>query len=314
MPHNVENLTCNQWLAFELSVLSRLQFRSVALPWMGAPACALQLKRRGVRVHANGEQKAEFISAQAYVENNTERLTAEDIELIITDAYVPRHGCPQPDLRRWFSEPEAWWFSNVRAQIEKLDTAAKRALALDLGLKTGGYAFSFDDETSHLRLPLTVVIRRLWEESSPIVDNNQANTSHRQPAGEFLAEQQVDLALIRLPRFSRTNTHRQNEWHDVWLEGHDTQTADGESKRAARTKPASRHAPSMHSKTQFLSFIEELLSRAAHLPQWAIVHAADGYLTSDELVETVRHVRAVKTIYTKDFSEWMGVRTSIITT
>lgn len=313
MPNTAENFACNQWLAFELSVLSRLQFRSVALPWTGAPACALQLKRRGVRVHANDEREAEFIGAQAYTENNTERFTAEDLERITADAYIPGHRLPRPNLRNWFREPEAWWFSNVRNAIEKLDTKAKRALALDLGLKTGRYFLSFDEETSHLRMSLSSAMRRLWEESSPPVDNGQENTCHRQPAGEFLAEQQVDLALIRLPRFASMSDGRSAEWHDAWLGVDEDSGGNREQPTIAPQKMTARHTPPAQSKTQFTGFVEELLSRAAHLPQWAIVHAADGFLSTEELVETIRRVRAVKTIYTKDFSEWMGVRASIIT-
>ncbi len=41
------------WLAFELSVLRRLKFRSVAIPLVGEPDLPVYLKRLGVRVAAN---------------------------------------------------------------------------------------------------------------------------------------------------------------------------------------------------------------------------------------------------------------------
>ena len=40
----------NGWLAFELGVLRRLKFSSVALPFTGEPELAVQLKRSKVRV------------------------------------------------------------------------------------------------------------------------------------------------------------------------------------------------------------------------------------------------------------------------
>lgn len=204
----------------------------------------------------------------------------------------------------------------MRAQIETLPTKAQRALALDLALQTGRYALSFVDETSYLRLPLTKAVKRLWKEMPQPVDNKQANTCHRQPAGEFLAEQHVDLALIRLPRIATgAHAHLSEEWYDGWLEGerespppHDMETTPSEKFSASSNRFMAR----AQSRTQYLRFVEELLERAAHLPQWAIIHAADGFLTTDELIETIRHVRNVKTIYTKDFTEWIGVRTSII--
>ncbi len=42
---------------------------------------------------------------------------------------------------------------------------------------------------------------------------------------------------------------------------------------------------------------------------WAI-----GYTTTEEIVETLRRVRKVETVYTKDFSELTGARATIITT
>lgn len=306
MPHTADQLTCNHWLAFESSVLRRLQFRSVALPWTGTRACALQLKRWGVRVHANCTRIDELIGGVAHIENNTMRLTNEDIERLTADAYVPSHTLRFPELRRWFGEPEAWWFGNLRDRIEGLPTRSERALAYDIVLRTGRHALAFDDETSYMRASLTAVMRRISEQMPLPIDNNQRNTCHAQTPGEFLAEQQVDLAFIRLPRIAALHTRAPAEWCDVWLRGSEFDTSSHIEESAHRTS----HLPS---KAQHLHFVEEILRRAAHMPQWAILHAADGFLGTDELVETIRRVRLVKTVYTKDFSEWMGTRVSIIT-
>ena len=59
--------------------------------------------------------------------------------------------------------------------------------------------------------------------------------------------------------------------------------------------------------------LEELLDAASHLPAWAVSHVDDGYLPTEELVETIRRVRRVGTIYTKDFTELAGARAVIIT-
>lgn len=318
MPYTADTFTCNQWLAFELSVLRRLQFRSVALPWMGAPACAAQLKRWGVRVHVNGEREREYVSAIAHVENNTVRLTHDDIATLTADAYVPGHTLRFPELRASFNEPEAWWFDNLRPRIAQLPSRTHRAIALDLCLRTADYALSFDDTTRHLRQSLTAVLHRLWHETPPPFDNGQPNSAQMSNVSRFLADQHVDLALIRLPRiasFLRAKNETLEAWRDVWLRG---ETADDENTHAHTatrnsTPNANRPSP-MLSKTQYLRFVEDLLARSAHLRQWAIMHAADGFVSTEELVEIIRRVRGVKTVYTKDLSEWTGVRASIITT
>src|SRR4051812_44453181 len=140
-----------RWLAFELSVLRRLKFRSVAIPFVGEPELAVYLKRWGARVAANDPARWAYVKATAMVENNTEQLAEQDVEAVLDDAYVPHHKLNNPALRKWFGETDAWWFDNVRENVEQLESQAARALALNLGLMVGDYVLSFDEETRELR-------------------------------------------------------------------------------------------------------------------------------------------------------------------
>ena len=45
----------------------------------------------------------------------------------------------------------------------------------------------------------------------------------------------------------------------------------------------------------------------------AIEAVSDGFVSTDELVECVRELRKVDAVYTKDFSELLGVRAVVIT-
>ncbi len=124
------------WLAFELSVLRRLEFRSVADPFAGESLTAAYLKRWGARVAANDPAQWAFTRARARVENNSEVLSESEVDEVLEDAYVPRHRLYNPSLRRWFGETDAWWFDNVRAGAEKLEPE-RRALALEFGASAG---------------------------------------------------------------------------------------------------------------------------------------------------------------------------------
>jgi hypothetical protein len=59
--------------------------------------------------------------------------------------------------------------------------------------------------------------------------------------------------------------------------------------------------------------IEDVLHTAAHLPLWAIEAVSDGFISTDELVECVGNARKIDAIYTKDFSELLGIHAVIIT-
>ncbi len=191
------------WLAFELSILRRLQFRSVVNPFAGEPDLDVYLKRWGARVAVNDSAQWAWVRGVARVENNTERLTEEDVEVVLEDAYVPRHRLYNPSLRRWFGETDAWWFDNVRANADKLADERRRALALHFGMMVGDYVHSFDEETRELRQPLSRVFRRLWESDAAPVNNNERNTSSNKDARVFIAKESADLLFLRLPHPSR---------------------------------------------------------------------------------------------------------------
>ena len=288
------------WLAFELSVLRRLNFKSVALPYTGEPHLGLALKRWGYRVAANDPAPWAWVKAQAFIENNTDPLTETDVETVLYDAYVPGYQLSNPRLRDWFGETDAWWFDNVQRNIKHLTLPTTRALAQATAMAVGDYALSFDEATRALRQPLSKVFRRLWQAQPPLVNNSQRNISAHQTAREFTAWQHTDLFFLRLPpRHAGPTLHA---WRDVWLNGNGI--ADGNSPR-----PHQR----VETKQQYLQLVEDLLHTANHIAVWAVAHVEDGFVSTTELVETIRRVRPVDTVFAKDFSEINGLRAAIIT-
>jgi hypothetical protein len=301
------------WLGFELSVLRRLKFRSVALPLVGEPNLGLYLKRWDARVAANDPAQWAWTKSQAFVENNCETLTEADLDAILGDAYVPRNYFRNPTLLSWFNETDAWWFDNVRGNAEGLDSPYKRALALALGMAVGDYVFSFNLDTRDLRQPLSLsnVFRRVWHTLSPPVNNLRKNTSSNQAARSFLAEiQDTDLLFLRLPRPTRasdTRNARVLTWREEWLRQNKTFWAELARERSGKLDAY------VETKEQYLGLIEDLLQTAAHLPLWAIEAVSDGFVSTDELVECVGNTRKIDAIYTKDFSELLGIKAVIIT-
>jgi hypothetical protein len=304
----------NGWLAFELGVLRRVKFMSVALPFTGEPDLCVQLKRWNVRVAANDPMLWSYTKATAVVENSEEHLDEFEVAQILDDAYVPRDTLDNPSLLKWFNETDAWWFDNVRFNVERLATPCKRAIALTAGMITGDYALAFNDETRTLREPLSLsrVFRLAVDEvlSYPY-DNSLKNKSSNQDIRAFLAERHhTDLLFLRLPAaVIQSDPARATVlgWREEWLRGGDNFWDDLERQRAG--KLGSR----IQSKQQYLDFVDDLLRTAAHIPLWAIAHTENGFISNDELVETVSRVRKVEAIYSKDFSDLLGVRGSIVT-
>ena len=298
------------WLGFELGVLRRLKFASVALPFTGEPEVALHLKNWNVRVTANDPMLWSHTKAVALVESHTEQLNDEDLSALLDDAYVPRDKLDNPALLKWFNEVDAWWFDNVRFNAERFEPH-KRALALTAGMMVGDYVLSFNEHTRHLREPLSLskVFQQMLERIPLPNGNSQRNRSTNQDVRAFVAEQsQTDLLFLRLPAPVTQTSVRDplSSWREEWLRGNDEFWLDLDRERVSRL--GSR----VQSKQQYLGFVEDLLRTAAHIPAWAITHTENGFISNDELVEKVSLVRKVEAIYSKDFSDLLGVRAAVL--
>ena len=302
----------NGWLNFELSVLRRLKFSSIALPFTGEPNIGIQLKRWDVRVAANDPMIWAHTKATALIENDSERLTEDDLEAILDDAYVPRERLDNPSLLNWFNETDAWWFDNVRFNAERLDNPYKRALALTLGMMVGDYVLSFTVESRDLREPFS--LSRVFTQFAAGLpfnyDKALRSKATNQDARAFVAERRyTDLLFLRLPVPMQPQSAAKHAlaWREEWLQGGDDFWGEFEKTRAG--KLGSR----VQSKQQYLGLVEDLLHTAAHLPGWAIAFAENGFISTDELVETISRVRKIDAVYSKDFSDLLGVRAAIVT-
>ena len=145
--HGPTKISPKSWLAFDLNVLRRMTFTSVALPFTDNPALGSYLKRWDVRVASNDPMQSSWMRASAQIANPGERLSSDDVNVVLEDAYVPGYRLNNPALTHWFSETDAWWFDNVRQRIDRLTSPLSRSIASTIAMASGDYVFSFTDET-----------------------------------------------------------------------------------------------------------------------------------------------------------------------
>lgn len=298
------------WLAFELNILRRLKFSSAALPFTPDADLGNYLKRWNVRVLANDLTESAATKAFASIQNNNEKLSDEDINIILEDVYVPNYRLRNPALRNWFGETDAWWFDNVRHNIERLSSPTAKTIALTIALNVGDYVLSFDEETLELRQPLSNVFRRMWSILPEPVNNGQNNACTNKNGYEFIAEAYAELMFLRLPKahnLSQRNALGWKAWREEFLRGNEDFWSEIELKQAGRLGTL------IETKSQYLRLLEETLRTASHIKTWAIAHVEDGFISTQDIVETVGQIRRVDTIFTKDFSELTGTKAVIIT-
>lgn len=298
------------WLAFELNVLRRLEFQSIAIPFCSNPSLGTYLKRLGNKVLANDLATSNYVRNFASTANSSEILTGDDVDLILADAYIPRTELANPALRNWFSEPDAWWFDNVKNSIEKLKSDSKRAIAQTMAMQVGDYALSFDNDTIDLRQPLSMEFLRVWSKFPRPVDNGQKNICSNRTALDFIAENHADLMFLRLPRphrLSARSTMSWTAWREEWIRGGDGFWNELE---AAQTN---KLGTQVDTKSQFLALLGEMLSTASHIRSWAIELAEDGIVTTQDIVDVIADYRQVETVYGKDLQELTGTKAVIVT-
>ena len=244
-------------VGFRIGVLRRLKFTSVALPFTGEGEICVHLKSWKVRVAANDPMLWSYTKGQALIENNTEQLKEDDLDMLLDDAYVPHDKFENPALLKWFNETDAWWFDNLRFNAERLEPY-KRALALTAGMMTGDYVLSFNEQTRNLREPfsLTNAFHRMLDCLPKTQDNGMRNKSTNQDVRNFVAERHhTDLLFLTAANPGDANNDGADPivtWREEWLRGGDDFWLDFERTRGARL--GSR----VQSKAQYLGFVEDL--------------------------------------------------------
>lgn len=299
--------TPSGWLAFELSILHRLKFNSIAIPLTGDPAIGTYLKRRNIRVAANDLLQADWQRSMSVIANSNEKLSEDEVSTILEDVYVPGYKLANPALKTRFGEVDSWWFDNVRTNLGRLGPPIKHALAVSLVTKVGDYALSFDDQARELRQPLSTTFRRLWMSMPEPVAGAGGDSAQNKSPEVFIAESQGDALLLRLPKAEIGNGH-QRPWREEWLRGGSEFWSDYDASMSG--KLGSR----VETKSQYVRALDDLLDRASHFKKaWAVSMVDSGFIAPQEVADIVGKHRNVSAIYTKDFSELTGKKAVIIT-
>jgi hypothetical protein len=307
--HPQHKVSPKSWLAFELNVLRRMKFGSAILPFTPDPALGAYLKRWKVRVSSNDPMQSAWTRAVAQIANNIEKLSADDVNAVLEDAYVPGYRLNNPALTQWFSETDAWWFDNVRQRIDQLQSPVTRAIASGIAMAAGQYVMSFTDDTRELRQPLSSAFRRLWTIQPEPVDNGSNNSCQNMQPDEFVIKNFADLMFLRLPAAHGQTTRSflgQIAWREEWLRGGNDFWDNLESSFAGRLGAATE------TKSQYLRLVDEMLRRATNIEHWAVAHVETGFISTQDIVDTISKIRRVDTVYTKDFSELTGAKAVII--
>jgi hypothetical protein len=290
-------------LGYEASVLRQVEFRSIAIPFSNLSRLDWYLKAWGKHILANDPRAWAGTAARAMVEAR-EPLSEDHIMRVLEDVYVPGARLINPELRRWFGETDAWWMDNLRRNIDALEDETLRAQAIVLGMKTGDYALSFNEETRDLRRPLTTIFWRLAGRAFIGPAGHPHNRGHNLAAEEFLKRARADLLYLSLPtaHTEQAGAEARSAWRESWVRG----SAGGGAEDMTRLMTAPQ------SKQSYLALVDRLLRSASHMRTWAIGYQEIGLASAGDIAELVKEYRPVRATYSKDLTEVAGGLRSFI--
>ncbi|MCI0488696.1 MAG: HD domain-containing protein, partial [Blastocatellia bacterium] len=283
-------------LGFEVSVLRQVEFRSIAVAFSGWARMDWYMKAWGKLILSNDPRPWAAAVARAMIESKT-WLDEDHVSELLEDVYVPGIRLANERLRRWFGETDAWWLDNLRRNIALMEDETLRAQALVLGMQTGDYALSFDENTRDLKRPLTTVFWRLAGRAFGGPPGHPHNRSYNLPAEEFVRQTRADLLYINLPsaHAELAGSEARHEWRDCWVKGVDE---PDRYQLDIAAVPQSKHS--------YLAMLDRLLREAAHIGAWAIEYQEAGLASARDISDLIKEHRAVRATYSKDLTELAG--------
>lgn len=297
-----------QWLGFELSILRRLKFSSIAIPFSGQPDLEWYLKFWGKQILNNDICQWAWWISRAYIENKEVIPTPEYSSVVLSEADTVKRRLNNPALLYYLNEEDASWFDNAWLNIQLIGEEIPRAAAYATVLRLLKYPLSFNIETKHLKRSLSEVFVNLWQKQPYIVDNSHTNYCLNRDAHEFIRSARADLMFVRFPGPQGLIGARRslNCLRETWVRGSD------EYLGKLKTDLQGRLGDISLSKEKYLRMIGTFLARAEHIPQWAIAHTDSGFVSASEIAEVIKKFRRIDVIYNKDFSDVVEGRNTFI--
>ena len=238
------------------STFDELDFSSAIDIMSGTGSVSYLLKRMGKQVIANDYLKFNYITAQAFIENNQYLINEIDIEWILGNNSQVEYGnfIANTFVDYYFTQSENQWIDRVICNINKLcdpsqpATRAKRAIAThsliqaclmkrpfnlfhrrNLYLRQAQVDRTFGNQTTWNSPFHKLLLNKINESNLYVFDNGKINKAMNEDAANISAAS-VDLVYIDPPYFRLDGDRRQSNYrfsyhfveglaqYDIWPE------------------------------------------------------------------------------------------------
>ena len=281
--------------------------KSVFDAFGGSNVVGFMYKRKGLKVTTNDVLKYSYHISRAIIENNSTKLTDEDIEKLI----IPKSNAGdfiQRNFKNTFFTPEVLnILDGLRANIDNLSGYKKDIALFALG-KTcisgkGGFGH-FSSTTMHGKRRFTknkfieLYTSNLQRISDLVFDNGQDNKALSGDILEIAPNVKADLAYFDPPyatHFSTTNY--ETAYH--FVEGLMTMWKGKEIKEDSKTKSYQVSSKTVTEKTAN-EFFENYLNASKHIKYWIISYRDLAYPSEREIKKIIDGVNKDSRMKSRD--------------
>ncbi|WP_054033019.1 DNA adenine methylase [Desulfatitalea tepidiphila] len=256
----------------------------------GSAVVAYMYKTKGLQVIANDRLRYCHHAAKAIIENNSVRLSEDEIEALLADNAKAGSFVQDNFKGIFFAKGVHALIDTIRANCDKLSGFKKDIALFGLG-KTcmsgkGGFGH-FSSSTDYGRRQDTPdefkdrLRKNLQRINALIFDNDKENKAYRQDINELLPKAKADLAYFDPPyatEFSTTNYER--AYH--FVEGLMTYWEGLEIKADTKVKYYETDHKTV-TKANANEFFQTFLGNAKHIPHWLISYRDHAYPNEQEM-------------------------------
>ena len=256
----------------------------------GSAVVAYMYKTKGLQVIANDRLRYCYHAAKAIIENNSVRLSEDEIEALLADNAKAGSFVQDNFKGIFFAKGVHALIDTIRANCDKLSGFKKDIALFGLG-KTcmsgkGGFGH-FSSSTDYGRRQDTPdefkdrLRKNLQRINALVFDNDKENKAHRQDINDLLPKAKADLAYFDPPyatEFSTTNYER--AYH--FVEGLMTYWEGLEIKADTKVKYYETDHKTV-TKANASEFFQTFLGNAKHIPHWLISYRDHAYPNEQEM-------------------------------
>lgn len=256
----------------------------------GSAVVAYMYKTKGLQVIANDRLRYCHHAAKAIIENNSVRLSEDEIEALLADNAKAGSFVQDNFKGIFFAKGVHALIDTIRANCDKLSGFKKDIALFGLG-KTcmsgkGGFGH-FSSSTDYGRRQDTPdefkdrLRKNLQRINALVFDNDKENKAYRQEINDLLPKAKADLAYFDPPyatEFSTTNYER--AYH--FVEGLMTYWEGLEIKADTKVKYYETDHKTV-TKANASEFFQTFLGNAKHIPHWLISYRDHAYPNEQEM-------------------------------